>query len=64
MWKNDEDTLRKSPSLTTLNAYLISNQTLTCPIKAIWRGELIFIIFLFFIFIFLSHELRKDLLFI
>lgn len=41
VWKNDEDTLRKSPSLTTLNAYLIQNQTITCPIKAIWRGELI-----------------------
>lgn len=39
VWKNDEDTLRKSPSLTTLNAYLIQNQTITCPIKASWRGE-------------------------
>ncbi|KAK7872060.1 hypothetical protein R5R35_004554 [Gryllus longicercus] len=39
VWKNDEDTLRKSPSLTTLNAYLIQNQTVTCPIKAIWRGN-------------------------
>ncbi|XP_062543547.1 gamma-aminobutyric acid receptor subunit theta isoform X4 [Armigeres subalbatus] len=38
VWKNDEDTLRKSPSLTTLNAYLIQNQTITCPIKASWRG--------------------------
>ncbi|KAL1376608.1 hypothetical protein pipiens_016804, partial [Culex pipiens pipiens] len=37
VWKNDEDTLRKSPSLTTLNAYLIQNQTITCPIKASWR---------------------------
>lgn len=27
VWKNDEDTLRKSPSLTTLNAYLIKNAT-------------------------------------
>ncbi|XP_023317122.1 glutamate-gated chloride channel isoform X13 [Trichogramma pretiosum] len=43
VWKNDEDTLRKSPSLTTLNAYLIQNQTITCPIKASWRanGQLI-----------------------
>ncbi|XP_011304825.1 glutamate-gated chloride channel isoform X2 [Fopius arisanus] len=43
VWKNDEATLRKSPSLTTLNAYLIRNQTLTCPIKASWRapGQLI-----------------------
>lgn len=41
VWKNDEDTLRKSPSLTTLNAYLIQNQTIACPIKASWRGELI-----------------------
>ncbi|GAB0090316.1 Neurotransmitter-gated ion-channel ligand-binding domain [Sergentomyia squamirostris] len=38
VWKNDEDTLRKSPSLTTLNAYLIQNQTIACPIKASWRG--------------------------
>ncbi|KAF9411625.1 hypothetical protein HW555_009628 [Spodoptera exigua] len=37
VWKNDEDTLRKSPSLTTLNAYLIQNQTIPCPIKASWR---------------------------
>lgn len=39
VWKNDEDTLRKSPSLTTLNAYLIQNATTTCPIKASWRGK-------------------------
>lgn len=39
VWKNAEDTLRKSPSLTTLNAYLIDNKTITCPIKAIWRGK-------------------------
>lgn len=39
VWKNDEDTLRKSPSLTTLNAYLIQNQTIPCPIKASWRGK-------------------------
>ncbi|XP_023248073.1 glutamate-gated chloride channel [Copidosoma floridanum] len=39
VWKNDEDTLRKSPSLTTLNAYLIKNQTITCPIKSSWRGN-------------------------
>ncbi|XP_037043150.1 gamma-aminobutyric acid receptor subunit alpha-4 isoform X8 [Bradysia coprophila] len=38
VWKNDEDTLRKSPSLTTLNAYLIQNATTACPIKASWRG--------------------------
>lgn len=46
VWKNDEDTLRKSPSLTTLNAYLIQNATTACPIKASWRGKLniIFII--------------------
>jgi len=41
VWKNDEDTLRKSPSLTTLNAYLISNRTVTCPTKSTWRGECI-----------------------
>lgn len=40
VWKNDEDTLRKSPSLTTLNAYLIQNQTIPCPIKASWRGKI------------------------
>ncbi|XP_033215128.1 glutamate-gated chloride channel isoform X3 [Belonocnema kinseyi] len=39
VWKNDEGTLRKSPSLTTLNAYLIQNQTITCPIKASWRAN-------------------------
>ncbi|ETN61248.1 hypothetical protein AND_007098 [Anopheles darlingi] len=39
VWKNDEDTLRKSPSLTTLNAYLIQNQTIACPIKASWRDR-------------------------
>ncbi|KAF6204276.1 hypothetical protein GE061_002616 [Apolygus lucorum] len=39
VWKNDEDTLRKSPSLTTLNAYLIRNQTIICPQKGSWRGN-------------------------
>ncbi|XP_021942428.1 glutamate-gated chloride channel alpha isoform X3 [Zootermopsis nevadensis] len=39
VWKNDEDTLRKSPSLTTLNAYLISNHTVTCPVKSSWRVD-------------------------
>ncbi|XP_055853833.1 uncharacterized protein LOC129917763 isoform X5 [Episyrphus balteatus] len=38
VWKNDEDTLRKSPSLTTLNAYLIQNATVTCSVKS-WRGN-------------------------
>lgn len=38
MWKNDEDTLRKSPSLTTLNAYLIKNATDVCDVKGNWRG--------------------------
>ncbi|XP_046385844.1 pH-sensitive chloride channel 2 isoform X3 [Ischnura elegans] len=37
VWKNDEDTLRKSPSLTTLNAYLIRNQTIPCSTKSSWR---------------------------
>ncbi|XP_033149647.1 glutamate-gated chloride channel isoform X25 [Drosophila busckii] len=37
VWKNDEDTLRKSPSLTTLNAYLIKNQTTACDQNS-WRG--------------------------
>lgn len=39
VWKNGEDVLRKSPSLTTLNAYLIENQTMICPIKSSWRGN-------------------------
>lgn len=39
VWKNDEDTLRKSPSLTTLNAYLIKNQTTACDQNS-WRGKL------------------------
>ncbi|XP_074041060.1 pH-sensitive chloride channel 1 isoform X15 [Leptinotarsa decemlineata] len=39
VWKNDEDVLRKSPSLMTLNAYLINNSTLICPIKSSWRGN-------------------------
>ncbi|XP_024086300.1 glutamate-gated chloride channel isoform X6 [Cimex lectularius] len=39
VWKNDEGTLRKSPSLTTLNAYLIQNQTIACPTKASWRDD-------------------------
>lgn len=39
VWKNDEATLRKSPSLTTLNAYLITNQTVQCEIKGSWRGS-------------------------
>lgn len=38
VWKNDEDTLRKSPSLTTLNAYLIKNQTTACDQNS-WRGK-------------------------
>lgn len=45
VWKNSEETLRKSPSLTTLNAYLIKNATINCPIKAIWRGELYYILY-------------------
>lgn len=39
VWKNDEDTLRKSPSLTTLNAYLIKNATDVCDVKGNWRGR-------------------------
>ncbi|KRT85963.1 transmembrane ion channel, partial [Oryctes borbonicus] len=39
VWKNAEDVLRKSPSLTTLNAYLIANQTYICPTKSSWRGN-------------------------
>ncbi|XP_068991178.1 pH-sensitive chloride channel 1 isoform X7 [Neodiprion pinetum] len=39
VWKNDEGTLRTSPSLTTLNAYLIQNRTIPCPIKASWRAD-------------------------
>ncbi|XP_011341242.1 glutamate-gated chloride channel isoform X3 [Ooceraea biroi] len=39
VWKNDEGTLRKSPSLTSLNAYLIKNKTTSCPIKVSWRAD-------------------------
>ncbi|XP_049842405.1 glutamate-gated chloride channel isoform X7 [Schistocerca gregaria] len=39
VWKNSEETLRKSPSLTTLNAYLIKNATTECEKKSIWRGN-------------------------
>lgn len=62
VWKNDEDTLRKSPSLTTLNAYLIKNQTTACDQNS-WRGKS----FLFPItspashFICLYYVLAKDL---
>lgn len=38
IWKNDEATLKNSPSLTTLNAYLVENATILCPIKS-WRGN-------------------------
>uniref|UniRef100_A0A1A9W510 Glutamate-gated chloride channel n=1 Tax=Glossina brevipalpis TaxID=37001 RepID=A0A1A9W510_9MUSC len=38
VWKNDETTLRKSPSLTTLNAYLIENKTTACDQNS-WRGN-------------------------
>ncbi|XP_023313241.1 glutamate-gated chloride channel [Anoplophora glabripennis] len=39
VWKNAEEVLRKSPSLTTLNAYLINNATSVCPQKSSWRGN-------------------------
>ncbi|XP_045461368.1 glutamate-gated chloride channel isoform X7 [Harmonia axyridis] len=39
VWKNDEDVLRKSTSLKTLNAYLIANKTIECPVKSSWRGN-------------------------
>ncbi|KAK9878929.1 hypothetical protein WA026_003751 [Henosepilachna vigintioctopunctata] len=39
VWKNDEDVLRKSTSLKTLNAYLIDNKTIECPVKSSWRGN-------------------------
>lgn len=39
VWKNDEDVLRKSTSLKTLNAYLIDNKTIPCPVKSSWRGN-------------------------
>lgn len=61
MWKNDEDTLRKSPSLTTLNAYLIKNQTITCPIKSSWRGEFTCArsIYNFFLYLYIHIYLLK-----
>ncbi|XP_044259898.1 glutamate-gated chloride channel isoform X7 [Tribolium madens] len=39
VWKNDEDVLKKSSSLATLNAYLIKNQTSECNQKNNWRAE-------------------------
>ncbi|XP_068909431.1 glutamate-gated chloride channel isoform X22 [Tenebrio molitor] len=39
VWKNDEDVLKKSASLATLNAYLIKNQTLECNWNNNWRGN-------------------------
>ncbi|KYB29031.1 Glutamate-gated chloride channel-like Protein [Tribolium castaneum] len=39
VWKNDEDVLKKSSSLATLNAYLIKNQTSECNHKNNWRAE-------------------------
>ncbi|XP_044259897.1 glutamate-gated chloride channel isoform X6 [Tribolium madens] len=39
VWKNDEDVLKKSSSLATLNAYLIKNQTSECNQKNNWRGN-------------------------
>jgi hypothetical protein len=50
VWKNDEATLRKSPSLTTLNAYLITNQTVQCEVKGSWRGLSHMLIYSFEIF--------------
>lgn len=38
VWKNDESTLKKSPSLKTLNAYLDRNHTTECPSTGSWRG--------------------------
>lgn len=49
VWKNDEGTLRKSPSLTTLNAYLVKNGTIICPKLATWRGNIILYALIFFI---------------
>lgn len=57
VWKNDEDTLRKSPSLTTLNAYLIQNQTIPCPIKASWRGNM----FLYFSTVSTPRDITIDI---
>ncbi|XP_064212061.1 pH-sensitive chloride channel isoform X18 [Tribolium castaneum] len=39
VWKNDEDVLKKSSSLATLNAYLIKNQTSECNHKNNWRED-------------------------
>ena len=39
-WKDEnEDVLKKSSSLATLNAYLIKNQTLECNSNNNWRGK-------------------------
>ncbi|XP_065566566.1 glycine receptor subunit alpha-2-like isoform X1 [Artemia franciscana] len=37
-WSDDEGTLRKTPSLSSLNAYLIENSTTLCPDRFRWRG--------------------------
>jgi len=42
VWKNDESTLKKSPSLKTLNAYLDRNHTTECPSTGSWRGKIIY----------------------
>jgi hypothetical protein len=69
VWKNDEDTLRKSPSLTTLNAYLIRNKTDDCDVRGNWRGMKLFTSFsnlwetLSFTFTMLIHSFRKLFMF-
>lgn len=44
VWKNDESTLKKSPSLKTLNAYLDRNHTTECPSTGSWRGNLFYFV--------------------
>jgi len=46
VWKNDESTLKKSPSLKTLNAYLDRNHTTECPSTGSWRGKIVYFMFM------------------
>ncbi|XP_065566577.1 glutamate-gated chloride channel-like isoform X1 [Artemia franciscana] len=39
-WTDDEATLRKTPSLSSLNAYLMENSTTVCPDRFRWRGNI------------------------
>lgn len=62
VWKNDESTLKKSPSLKTLNAYLDRNHTTECPSTGSWRGKIVYFMFMiikFIVSIFNYYYFRK-----